>query len=97
VVGFVVVGVVVGFVVVGEQVGFVVEGFVVGKKVGFVVEGFVVVGEGEGFVVGLNMVVNESSEEGRSHKEVWCHNIQDVLEGTCKWDEEQKPSQEQLH
>jgi len=80
----------VGFVVVGERVGFVVEGFVVGERVGFVVEGFVVVGERECFVVGLIMVGYDSSE-GRSQKGVWCHNILDVLEGKCKWEEEQNP------
>jgi len=76
---------VVGFVVVGVVVGFVVEGFVVGDRECFVVEGFVVVGDRECFVVGLNMVGYD-----RPQKEV-CHNILDVLEGKCKWEEEQNP------
>ena len=81
-VGFVVVGVV-GFCCCWGKGGFCCGGIccwgkewvllwrdlLLGERVGFVVEGFVVVGERKGFVVGLNMVGNNSSE-GRSQKEI---------------------------
>jgi len=36
-------------------------------------------------------MVGYDSSEGRSQKEVWCPSILDVLEGKCKWEEEQNP------